>query len=89
MVLYLKLFVNECIPSSPSISTFSALILSVSMTTSFCYSGAISDLCWNRNAKHPSIVRKDVTLSFLMTTKEAFVDSVDQNQTVQNVQYDL
>ena len=29
------------------------------------------------------------TLSLLMTTQEAFVDSVDQDQTAQNVQSDL
>ena len=31
----------------------------------------------------------ELTLSILMTTQEAFVDSVDQDQTVQNVQSDL
>ena len=30
-----------------------------------------------------------LTLSLLMRTQEAFVDSVDQDQTAQNVQYDL
>ena len=30
-----------------------------------------------------------LTLSLLLTTKEAFVDSVDQNQTAQNVRSDL
>ena len=30
-----------------------------------------------------------LTLSVLMTTQEAFVDRVDQDQTVQNVQSDL
>ena len=30
-----------------------------------------------------------LTLSFLMTTQEALVDSVDQDQTAQNVQSDL
>ena len=32
---------------------------------------------------------KNLTLSLLMTTQEAFVVSVDQDQTVQNLQSDL
>ena len=32
---------------------------------------------------------KKLTLYLLLTTQEAFVDSVDQDQTVQNVQSDL
>ena len=32
---------------------------------------------------------KLLTLSLLLTTQEAFVDSVDQDQTAQNVQSDL
>ena len=32
---------------------------------------------------------KELTFSLPMTTQEAFVDSVDQDQTAQNVQSDL
>ena len=31
----------------------------------------------------------DLTLSFLVTTQRAFVDTVDQDQNAQNVQSDL
>ena len=47
------------------------------MSSAVCLNLDQSKILWSGN---------ELTLSFLMTTQEAFVDSLDQDQTAHNVQ---
>ena len=73
----------------------------VNASVKYCWSISnltLADVKWNSaigkifqmsNDQFNTLFNRLLTISLLMTTQEAFVDSVDQDQTAQNVQSDL
>ena len=57
--------------------------------SNFSFSHNVLKSCLLLMRQNEYLWSKGLTLSLMMMTQEALVDSVDQNQTIQNVQSDL